>query len=106
MRAGEKRTRITLKKPVRTRNASLEWVTSYSDVATVWARVEWQSGRRFEEAKKLNAEVQGVIGIDYRTDVKADWRIGYGSRTVEILSLANVREMRRELVLWCKEAKG
>jgi SPP1 family predicted phage head-tail adaptor len=105
MRAGELNTQIILKKPTQARSSSRELVTTYSTVATVWAAVEWENGRRFEEAKKLNAEVQGVIRIRYRTDVKPYWRISYGNRTIQILSIANVHERDRELVLWCKEAK-
>ena len=105
MRAGQTNKQITLKKPVQTPNAALEIVTTYVDVATVWAAIDWESGRRFEAAKQLNAEVQGVIRIRYRSDIKAKWRIGYGSRTIEILSVSNVRERDVELILNCKEAQ-
>ena len=104
MRAGQTNKQITLKKPVHTPNAALEIETTYVDVATVWAAIDWESGRLFEAAKQLNAEVQGVIHIRYRSDVKADWRIGYGRRTIVILSIANVKEKDVELVLNCKEA--
>jgi SPP1 family predicted phage head-tail adaptor len=106
MRAGDLRTPIILKKPVRTPDAATaEMITTYETVATVWSAVEWGSGRRFESAKQLNAEVEGVVRIRYRTDIKADWRIGLGRRTIQILSLANVRERNEELVLTCKETQ-
>ena len=105
MRAGELRHRITLQKPVQTRSSFNELVTTYTDVDTVWAAVEWQSGRRFEAAKQLNAEVQGIIRIRYRSDVRAEWRIKYGDRYIQILSIANVRERDQELQLNCKEAQ-
>jgi SPP1 family predicted phage head-tail adaptor len=104
MRAGELRHRITLKQPVTTTNANEEDITTYATVATVWAAIDWGSGRRYEAAKQLDAEVQGVIRIRYRSDVKAYWRIEYDGRTFEIISLANVQERGRELVLTCKEA--
>ena len=105
MRAGQLNKQITLQKPVVTPNAALEMVTTYVGVATVWAAIDWESGRRFEAAKQLNAEVQGVIRIRYRSDVKADWRIGYGRRTIVILSIANLKEKDVELQLNCKEAQ-
>jgi SPP1 family predicted phage head-tail adaptor len=103
-RAGEFRSRVTLRKPVKTRTEWGDVVTTYEDVAETWAAVEWQSGRRYEAAAKLNAEVQGVVRLRYRTDVKADWRIYYSGRVLEILSIANAWERNAELVLQCKEA--
>jgi SPP1 family predicted phage head-tail adaptor len=105
MRAGELKQRVTLKKPVKSRGDWSELVTTYEDVATVWAAIEWGSGRRYFEAKQLNAEVQGVIRIWYRSDVKPYWRIGYGSRTFQIISISNYREEDVELHIQVKEAQ-
>jgi len=103
MRAGELRHRITLQKPVHTRDAFGESVTTYEDMATVYAAIEWQSGRRYVEAAQINAEVQGVTRIRYRSDVRPDWRIQYKERYIRIISLANIRERDEELQLNCKE---
>lgn len=105
MRAGELRHRIILQEPVHTRNTFNEMVTTYSDVATVWASIEWGSGRRYEAASQLNSEVQGIIRIRYRSDVRPEWRLQYGSRYFQILSMANIRERDEELHLNCKEAQ-
>lgn len=105
MRAGELRNRITLQKPTHSRNSFNELVASYADVATVWAAIDWQSGRRYLEASQLNAEVQGVIRIRFRSDIKPEWRLKYGDRYIQILSIANIRERDRELQLNCKEAQ-
>jgi len=103
MRAGELNKRITLQKPVHTIDDFGEEDTTYSDMATVWAAIEWKGGRRYLEAAQLNAEVQGIIRIRYRSDMKPDWRIQYGNRYISILSIANVRERDVELQLNCKE---
>jgi len=103
MRAGQLRHRITLQKTTQTRSSFNEVEVSYTDVATVWAAIEWGSGRRYEEAAQLNAEVQGVVRIRYRSDVKPEWRIKYGNRYFQILSVANAYERDRELQLNCKE---
>lgn len=105
MRAGELKHRITVQKPVHTRSSFNELVTTYSDVATVWAAIEWESGRRFLEAKQLNSEVQGVVRIRYRSDIKATWRIQYGTRYLTIISIANIKESDTELQLNCKEVQ-
>lgn len=103
MRAGALDKRVTIRKPVQTVNSFNETVTTYTDVATVWAAVEWRSGRRFEEAAKLNAEIQGVIRIRYRTDIRPEWRLKYGNRDIQILSVTNPYERGQELQLNCKE---
>jgi len=105
MGAGEYRNRIILQKPVQAVSDFGETEISYEDVATVPAAIEWESGRRFESAKQLNAEVQGVIRIRHRSDVKPDWRIQYGGRYISILTIANLRERDVELQLNCKEAQ-
>ena len=105
MRAGELRNRITFQEPVHTRDTFQADVITYTDVVTVWAAIDWESGRRFLEAAQLNAEVQGVVRIRYRDDVKPEWRIKFGDRYFEIISIANIQERRRELQLNVKEAQ-
>lgn len=104
MRAGELRNRVTLQKPVYSRDAFNEETLSYVDVASVWAAVEWGNGRRYVEANQLNSEVQGVIRIRYRSDVLAGWRIKYGSRNIEILAVSDFQERGAEMRLNCREA--
>ena len=104
IRAGEFRHRITLQQPVQTRNATGDMVTTYADVASVWAAIDWENGRRFESAKQLNSEAEGVVRIRYRSDVQADWRINYKTRYFQILSISNVRERGSEMMMTCKEA--
>ena len=105
MRAGELNKRVELKKPVKTVASFGDTQVTYTTVDTVWAAVEWGSGRRYNQAATLNSDVQGVIRIRFRTDVKANWRVALGSREIEILSLSNYRERNEELWITCWEAK-
>jgi len=105
MRAGELRHKITLQQPTRARNSFNEFETTHTDVADVWAAIEWGSGRRYLEASQLNSEIQGVIRIRYRSDIQPEWRIKYRSRYIQILSIINFYERDRELWLNCKEAQ-
>lgn len=103
-RAGDYRHQVTLQSPPTSTNAFNELTGSWTDEATVWAAIEWGSGRRFLEASQLNSEVQGIVRIRYRSDIDATWRISYKSRTFQIISIANVYERNREMVITCKEA--
>lgn len=103
MKSGDFRHQITLQSPSYARDAKQELVATWTDEATVWAAIEWGSGRRFAEASQLNAEVSGIIRIRYRSDVQPTWRIYYDERYFQIISIANVMERGRELQLNCKE---
>lgn len=103
MRTGEMRNRIIFQRPTYSRSSFNELEESFTYVATVWAAIEWSSGRRYEAAKQFDAEIQGVIRIRYRSDIQPTWRIKYGNRYISILSIANVFEQGRELQLNCKE---
>jgi len=105
MRAGELRHQVTLQSPTQARNAFNEMETTWTDVATVWAAIEWRSGRRYLEAAQLNAEVQGVIRIRYRSGVQPYWRFKFGDRYISILSMTNIYERNREIQFNCKEAQ-
>ena len=105
MRAGERRQRITLQKPNRSRNSMNELVDTWADVATVWAAVIPNSGQRFFEALQFTSQVQGVVRIRYRTDVRPEWRLKYGVRYLTIISVVNSKEQDRELLIYYKEAQ-
>jgi len=103
MKSGDLRHRITLQSPSHSRDEYQQMVPTWTDEATVWAAIEWGSGRRYVEASQLNAEIKGVVRIRYRSDVQPTWRISYDGRYFQILSIANVMERGRELQLNCKE---
>jgi SPP1 family predicted phage head-tail adaptor len=105
MRAGDYNKRITFQESTHARNDFNEMVTTYADCLAVWAAIEWQGGRRYMEAKQLNAEVQGVVRIRWRDGIKPEWRVKYKGRYFEIISIANVYERSRELQISVKEAQ-
>jgi SPP1 family predicted phage head-tail adaptor len=104
--AGERNTPIVFYKPIQVTDAvSLEVTTSFALVGTDWAAVEWESGKLFEAAKKLNAEVQGVVRTLYRRDVRPGWRIKLNRRWIQIMTVSDYKEKHEELWLNCKEAQ-
>lgn len=105
MRTGGLDKRITLQKPVYNRNSFNELEASYIRAATVWGSFLAQSGRLVYEAKQANSEVQGVVRIRYNADIQPDWRLQYGTRILKILSIINIREQDRELLIAYKEAR-
>ena len=105
LRAGARNKRITYLIPSHAPDPeSGEINTTYTAGPSDYVEVQWENGRLFEAAKQLNSEIQGVIRVPWRRNVKPDWRINLGVRTLIIVSLANVRERNEELQITVKEA--
>ena len=86
MNAGELRHRVAFQKLVKGRDDVNAPQESYSNYVTVWAAVEYNSGREFWQAQQANSEVQGKVRIRHRKDITPDMRIKYGSKYLHILS--------------------
>jgi SPP1 family predicted phage head-tail adaptor len=76
--------RVKLQSPTRTRNPLGEEVVAFTDIATVWAGVRALAGRELEQARAATPEVAVEVLVRWRTDVKADWRIVFGDRQLNI----------------------
>jgi SPP1 family predicted phage head-tail adaptor len=103
MRAGTMRKRLTFQKKVQTRDGFNEAVISYVDHVRVWGNVTPNAGRKVYEALQANSEISGEIRIRYRSDIVPTMRIKLGSRYLEIISIVNVQERNRELLVYYKE---
>ena len=103
MRIGPLRHRIAIQSSTPTQGeygeVSLVWATD----ATVWASIEPLSGREMVSAQQQHAETTHRIRLRYTTNVTAESRISFDSRTFEIVSLINRKEMNWMLELLCKE---
>ena len=86
VRAGELRHRVTFQSLVKTRDALNAPVETYADHVTVWAAVEYATGREFWQTQQANAEAQGVVRIRNRTDITPEMRIKYGAKNLKILA--------------------
>lgn len=104
MNIGKLRHRITLQTASQSQNDFGEWVTSYTNWATVWAAIEPNLGKRYMEAKQANSEVQGVIRIRYKSGVLPTMRVTYGTQVFEIVSIVHPQEQQKELHILYKEA--
>jgi len=76
---------------------------AWTDLATVWAEIVPISGREFWAAQAVNAEKDLRITIRYRDDITPKNRIVYGSRVFDIQSVIDMRGMREELQIMCRE---
>jgi len=104
MRIGKLRHRITFQQRTTTQNSYGELTETWADYATRWASVEPLKGREYFSAKQTQAEVDVRFRCRYLSGLNtADFRIKYGSRIYDIVSIINVDERNKELIIMAKE---
>ena len=103
MQIGKLRHRITLQKQVNTVNDYGGAVTTWKNVATVWADVRPLSGREYFSAQQVQSEVTTQIWLRHIEGIKPTMKVKFGKREFEILSVLNTQERDVSLQLMCKE---
>jgi len=78
--------------------------TTYA--AGVYASVQPISGREFFASQQVNSQVTWRVTIRYRTDVAAQHRVVYGTRTFEIVFVQPDEGRKESLTLMCREMNG
>jgi len=99
---GKMRERVTLQQESNTADGYGGQVLAWSDVATVWAKVEPLSGREQIEADKLQGVVNTRITIRYRSDVVPGMRLTWNSKNYNIRAVICEEERDRFLQLTCE----
>ncbi len=97
------RERATLQRPDRAADAIGGASLAWTDVATVWAQIESLSGSLREAFDGAASTQRYAVTLRARSDVRADWRVIWNSRTLRVLSVAPAPNAR--LVLACEEER-
>jgi len=87
MNPGILRDRIAIQDYTTTYNILNEPIKAWTDFVTVWAEVMINQGREFWGAKKLNAELSGIIKIRFNHDITELMRIIYDGETYQITAV-------------------
>jgi len=105
MRAGKIRHRIYLQSKVVTRDSfGSEVITWLSEnPRPIFAGIEPLNVREVFLAQQMKSEVTHKVTIRYYSGVQTDWRVLWGSRQFNIVSIINPEERNREMVLLCTE---
>lgn len=100
------RVRVTIQRPVEgSADATGGKPITWSSVVTVSATILPENGREFYRAQQVIAELTQVIKIRYRSGIDETLRLKLGKRILNIVSVVNVDEAGRELLLHCIEKK-
>lgn len=102
MRAGELRHPLTIQNRSTTRDDTGQELETWSDVATVWGRVEPLSGSEQKHGAGIEAETTHRVTLRYTTLYAAD-RLKFGVRVLQIINILNTDERSIELIVMCKE---
>lgn len=97
------RHRVTLRKKEIAEDALMQQLEAWTDIATVWARIEPLSGREYFAARQENTEVTTRITIRYLPGITTDSRVVFGGRVFEVLSAIDPEERCESLILMCNE---
>ena len=76
---------------------------TWSDHDSVWAALWPVSANEAQQAGQVSMTISHRIRIRYRNAFKASWRIKYGNRYFNIVSVINPGERNEWLDLMCKE---
>mgnify|MGYP002784852241 CR=1 FL=1 len=97
------RHRLTLQEPVHTPDSGGGYVSSWNDVAQLWAEILPVSGRERLFAGKVQAQVTHRILVRYRSDISTSHRLAFESRVFNIRSVMNERECNETLEILVEE---
>ena len=106
MNPGQLKQRITLQRPGGSRDVLGERTTTWTDVATVWARIRPLSTREAAIAGQQQSSASHAVDIRYSSlvsTIDATWRVKYGARILVIDGVLNNEEANEKFVLYCTE---
>ncbi len=82
--------RVTLQRRVVVTDAMGQDAITWTDVATVWADVEGLRSREFFAAAQTQQEQTVKVRMRYRADVVQGWRLVWGGKGHDIVSVVPV----------------
>ncbi len=88
-----------LEKPIATRNAAGESVTTWQAVARIYGSYEQVSFSEQARRGQIGGSLQATVRIHYRGDVTSSMRLRWVSRNNRILMIAAMVEGPRQLEL-------
>jgi SPP1 family predicted phage head-tail adaptor len=103
MRGGKLRTLAQLQRRNSTDDDMGGSTIAYAPVSNIYIDVSTEVGRELLEAKKLNARVSHFVVTRYRSDIKPNMRLVYGSTVLNIEFAGDPTNRHRELHLICEE---
>ncbi len=103
MKSGKLRNRVILQSKTVTRNDYGEETIVWTEKDTLWASIEPLTAREYFQSQQVQSQVTHKITIRYYLGLRTDYRMLWGSRIFNIISMINPEERNREMILLCTE---
>lgn len=106
MKAGDLRHRVTIQQPTLNADGMGGGNYIWSNIATAWANVTTTIASGNIESltgDQLRTIQYFMVKMRYRSDITTKMRLLHYGRVLEILSVVNRDERKREMSLYCKE---
>lgn len=104
LRAGQLNRRVTLQRRATGQDAAGQPVSTWQDVATVWASVLTQNGLESIKADRPVSQVKASIRIRWRTDIDAGMRAVLGATVYDIKAVLPDETKRQHVDLVCEQS--
>lgn len=105
-RIGEMRRRVTIQTLSRSSDSMGGYTETWTNTATVWAKIEPLKGMEMLEAMKLEAPLTHRVFMRWRSGVTTDnCRLVYSGRYFDIKQVRNLMEHGETLELLVEEGK-
>jgi SPP1 family predicted phage head-tail adaptor len=106
--ATEARHRIILQSRQSTTDGEGGYDGEWADVVTIWAAIAPLQARQQYMYKSINVDATHLIkvrGLSIASETAEFYRVKFGTRIFEILTVENIQERNFEKVLTCKERR-
>lgn len=103
MRSGQLNKRIELQAATQTSDGMGGFTETWATRQTVWAAIWPMSAREMMQTMQTTMEISHRIRIRYKSGLLPSWRIKYGTRYFNIVSIVNPNEKGEWQDLLCRE---
>lgn len=102
MNPGKYRNRVTIQSYGKVPDGGGGWQEEWYDDGQAWAHVNPMQGNKRYIAQQVNSEISHEVYMRYR-DITRSQRLKHRGRILEIESIIDVDERKKELLITCKE---
>ena len=104
MRSGDLNKYITIQHPTKASDGMGGFTETFTDADSIFAAIWPISATELVRSMQQTMEITHRIRIRYRSAFRPDWRIKFGNRYFNIVSIINPNEKNELLDLMCREA--
>jgi SPP1 family predicted phage head-tail adaptor len=104
MEAGTLNKRIVIQAPTRVSDDMGSFTETWGEIATVWAAMWPLSATETVQSMQTGMTISHRIRIRYRSTFRPSWRLKFGNRYFNIVSILNPSERNEYLDILAKES--